>query len=190
MHFIIDSKNLLQSLAALGKNAMQHVRNWWTIDSDNTTAVVPEKMQIAALCYKRSSEGLQILLITSRGTGRWILPKGWPESKENRWKTARQEAYEEAGVIGKPRHDPIGTFNSYKDLNDGTRIPTLVTVYPVKVKSRKKSFPEAGQREFRWLPIEQAARAEGMRTLYEDALAKAADGATSVEEVLRTTRSE
>ncbi|MGI9400027.1 MAG: NUDIX hydrolase [Rhizobiaceae bacterium] len=117
----------------------------------------PEKTQIAALCYRTTKKGAKVLLITSRGTGRWILPKGWPLKNASSWKTAEQEAYEEAGIVGKPGRDPVGSFRSYKDLDSGERLRTEVVVYPVKVSDQKKSYPEAGQRELKWLRIEDAA---------------------------------
>lgn len=117
----------------------------------------PEQTQIAALCYRTTKKGAKVLLITSRGTGRWILPKGWPLKNTSSWKTAEQEAYEEAGIVGKPGHDPVGSFRSYKDMDSGERLRTEVVVYPVKVSGQKKSYPEAGQRELKWLPIEDAA---------------------------------
>ena len=117
----------------------------------------PDETQIAALCYRRSKKGAKVLLITSRGTGRWIIPKGWPMKEASSWKTAEQEAYEEAGIVGKPGREPVGSFRSYKDLDSGERLRTEVVVYPVKVSDQKKLYPEAGQRKLKWLPIEEAA---------------------------------
>ncbi len=117
----------------------------------------PAKTQIAALCYRTTKKGAKVLLITSRGKGRWIIPKGWPMEEASSWQTAEQEAYEEAGIVGKPGHDPVGSFRSYKDLDSGERLRTEVVVYPVKVSGQKKSYPEAGQRKLKWLPIEEAA---------------------------------
>ncbi len=117
----------------------------------------PDKTQIAALCYRTTKKGAKVLLITSRGTGRWIIPKGWPMKEASSWKTAEQEAYEEAGIVGKPGRDPVGSFRSYKDMDSGERLRTEVVVYPVKVSGQKKSYPEAGQRKLKWLPVEEAA---------------------------------
>lgn len=118
----------------------------------------PVTKQIAALCYRNMKGGPRILLITSRGTGRWILPKGWPLENETLWKTAKQEAFEEAGIVGKPSRKPVGSFRSHKDLSNGTRLATEIVVFPVKFVAQKKSFPEAGQRQMKWLPLEDAAR--------------------------------
>ena len=38
-----------------------------------------ESLQFAALPYQIDRQGtVRILLVTSRETGRWIIPKGWP----------------------------------------------------------------------------------------------------------------
>jgi 8-oxo-dGTP pyrophosphatase MutT (NUDIX family) len=125
----------------------------------------PVSKQIAALCYRNVKGGPRILLITSRGTGRWILPKGWPLENGTLWKTAKQEAFEEAGIVGKPSRQPVGSFRSYKDLSNGTRLATEVVVFPVKFVAQKKSFPEAGQRQMKWLSLEDAAQTCGDKTL-------------------------
>lgn len=62
--------------------------------------------QYAAICYRRTGESscpIEILLITSRGTGRWVIPKGWPMGKKKPHEVASQEAWEEAGVRGRVR---------------------------------------------------------------------------------------
>ena len=58
----------------------------------------PKRLQVAALCYRRDGDSKEVLLVTSRGTGRWILPKGWPIDGLDAGEAALQEAWEEAGV--------------------------------------------------------------------------------------------
>ena len=60
----------------------------------------PPRLQVAALCWRRSAKGLRILLITSRDTGRWVIPKGWPMRNRTEPEAAAREAYEEAGLRG------------------------------------------------------------------------------------------
>jgi 8-oxo-dGTP pyrophosphatase MutT (NUDIX family) len=59
------------------------------------------RTQFAALCYRVVKKKVKVLVISSRGTGRWIVPKGWPMDGKTPADAALQEAWEEAGVIGK-----------------------------------------------------------------------------------------
>ncbi len=70
--------------------------------------------QVAALVYRRDMGALRILVITSRGTGRWIIPKGWPQVGRTLAETALCEAYEEAGIRGEVAPVPIGSFHYCK----------------------------------------------------------------------------
>ena len=73
----------------------------------------PDRVQFAALCYDKDGPDRKILLITSRGTGRWILPKGWPIDGLDSPGAALQEAWEEAGVReGRPSPEPIDCCSS------------------------------------------------------------------------------
>ena len=77
--------------------------------------------QVAALPYRTNVEGeIEVLLISSRGKKRVIIPKGWQESKKP-WKAAEKEAREEAGVVGKIQHSSIGYFEYWKRLRDSLR---------------------------------------------------------------------
>ncbi|TIM18205.1 MAG: NUDIX domain-containing protein, partial [Mesorhizobium sp.] len=60
----------------------------------------PCRLQVAALPWRDTKHGIEIMLITSRDTGRWVLPKGWPEAKELLCEAAAREAGEEAGLRG------------------------------------------------------------------------------------------
>lgn len=113
--------------------------------------------QYAALCYRMSGKDtFEILLITSRDTGRWIIPKGWPIKGKSGAECALQEAFEEAGVQGTPAQDPIGVYAYDKVLSDGVQ-PCIVSVYPVEVRDLRKDFPEKGQRERAWFNPKKAA---------------------------------
>jgi len=118
----------------------------------------PNRFQVAALCYRGKGERREVLLITSRGTGRWILPKGWPIDGMNAAEAAMQEAWEEAGVKdGKIADQPLGEFHYVKHMDDGCAAPCSATVYPIKVKAMEEKFPEADERELKWVPAEEAA---------------------------------
>ncbi|MBB2169681.1 NUDIX hydrolase [Gluconacetobacter aggeris] len=130
----------------------------------------PVRLQYGALPYRFSDErDLEILLVTSRGRGRWIIPKGWPIKGMNPAKSAAREAYEEAGVRGSVGSKAIGRIRYDKILSDGeTYVLCELVVFPLKVKQQLKKWPEAGERELRWLPALQAlelADDEGLRDL-------------------------
>lgn len=115
--------------------------------------------QYAALCYRvHKKSGLQVLLVTSRDTGRWVLPKGWPMKDKSGPEAALREAYEEAGVIGDVRKSEVGLYPYDKRMEDGSVIPCVVTVFPVAVTKLAKSFPEMRQRIRRWVKPKKAAR--------------------------------
>lgn len=114
------------------------------------------RTQFGALCFRVHDGRVEILLITSRGTGRWIVPKGWPMDGETPAAAAATEAYEEAGVIGKV-HDQVLGFYSYSKGIDGDFLPCVVAVFPLKVDKLVRDFPEAGQRKRRWVSQKKAA---------------------------------
>lgn len=115
----------------------------------------PAVVQTAALCV-RPEDG-RVLLITSRDTGRWVLPKGWPMRCRTLAGAAAQEAWEEAGVIGTVEDTPCGHFGYLKRLRAGFAVPVLVEVYRLTVSGTAAAFPEAGQRTLGWFTPEEAA---------------------------------
>ena len=118
----------------------------------------PKRVQVAALCYRDAGDEKEVLLVTSRGTGRWILPKGWPMDGKNAAEAARQEAWEEAGVSeGQLDRAPIGAFSSEKEMDFGGVARCTTSVFPLKVEKLVDDFPEADERTRAWVPAEQAA---------------------------------
>ena len=118
------------------------------------------RAQIAALPYRIDKNRTMILLITSRGTGRWVLPKGWVEASDpDPAEAAAREALEEAGVIGEIYKTGMGTYTYFKSLDGGANVLCSVSVYPLQVKRELKSFKEAGQRILEWFSVEDAADA-------------------------------
>lgn len=118
----------------------------------------PKGLQVAALCTRGSGDAKEVLLVTSRGTGRWIIPKGWPIRGLASPQAALQEAWEEAGVKeATSGADPIGTYGYDKITGSGLPLPVETLVYPVEVDALENDFPEAGQRERRWVSPTEAA---------------------------------
>ncbi|MDE0968104.1 MAG: NUDIX hydrolase [Octadecabacter sp.] len=118
----------------------------------------PKGLQVAALCTRGVGDEKRVLLITSRGTGRWILPKGWPIRGLACSQAALQEAWEEAGVKdATAKDDPIGSYAYDKTMGSGLPVPVEALVYSVSVEGLEVVFPEAGQRELRWVTLTEAA---------------------------------
>ncbi|HEY0266969.1 MAG TPA: NUDIX hydrolase [Rhizomicrobium sp.] len=114
--------------------------------------------QVAALCWRTARTGmLEVLLITSLGSRRWILPKGWPEREMSLADNAAREAFEEAGVSGEVGTHAIGAYPYLKERKGGGAMACSVEVFALKVKAQADDWPEKGQREWTWLPPEKAA---------------------------------
>lgn len=120
----------------------------------------PVRMQCAALCYRfrKKSATPEMLVITSRDTGRWVIPKGWPMEGKMCHEAAAREAYEEAGVKGDASPDRIGFYMYDKGLNSGLKVECMVQVYPMVVLDIAKNFPEKGSRKSEWVSFEEASK--------------------------------
>ena len=114
--------------------------------------------QFAALPWRWQAGGqVRVLLITSRETRRWVIPKGWPMPDRSPDQAAAQEAYEEAGVVGEARPETLGAYVYDKRLRDGSVQPVTVQVFALEVYVERLAFPEQGQRDKRWLAPAEAA---------------------------------
>jgi len=116
------------------------------------------RVQYGALGYRSIDRGgIEILLITSRNTKRWIIPKGWPIKGLKPCDSAAQEAFEEAGVRGKVARRPLGKYIYSKLLKAGSKaVPCELQVYALEIHKQEKRWPEAGQREIKWFRPEEA----------------------------------
>jgi 8-oxo-dGTP pyrophosphatase MutT (NUDIX family) len=113
--------------------------------------------QVAALCWRMGKHGLEVLLVTSLNSKRWILPKGWPEPELSPAENAAREAFEEAGVTGKIGIQPVGHYHYLKERREGGGIPISVDVFALAVTKQVDDWPEKDQRSIVWVPLEQAA---------------------------------
>ncbi|MGE5503940.1 MAG: NUDIX hydrolase [Actinomycetota bacterium] len=116
-----------------------------------------EIKQYAALAYRMEDGHPMVVLVTSRETKRWILPKGQPEARRKPFEVAAQEAYEEAGLVGAVSTKPFAEVASYKRLKDGREVPTRLTIYLMQVDKQLDEWPEMHQRERRWVAPGEAA---------------------------------
>jgi 8-oxo-dGTP pyrophosphatase MutT (NUDIX family) len=89
--------------------------------------------QFAALPMKEAGDETLVLLVTSRDTGRWVLPKGWAEKRLSGKELAAKEAYEEAGIKGQVVGRAIGSYTYDKGLPGGGSMECLVDVFPMRV---------------------------------------------------------
>jgi len=113
--------------------------------------------QYAALPYALDSGHVKVMLITSRDTGRWIIPKGWPKPGVRPYQLAGIEAFEEAGVRGKVSKKALGHFRYNKLMDDGSKIKCDVGVYPLLVESQATDWPEKSERNCKWTKLSKAA---------------------------------
>jgi 8-oxo-dGTP pyrophosphatase MutT (NUDIX family) len=118
---------------------------------------MPCRIQVAAMPWRLTKNGVEILLVTSRGTGRWVIPKGWPEGREALHDAAAREAVEEAGVAGSISSRDIGRFYYAKKLPSGMEWRCEVVVFPMEVDRLADKWPEKKKRTRRWFTPAQAA---------------------------------
>jgi 8-oxo-dGTP pyrophosphatase MutT (NUDIX family) len=113
--------------------------------------------QVAALPVRREADGsVHVLLVTSRGTGRWVIPKGWPWHGCEDCVAAAHEAREEAGVLGLVQSQPLGSFVYEKRRSSGHEL-VRADVYMIEVASLLESWPEQDERQRAWFTLEDAA---------------------------------
>ena len=116
------------------------------------------RLQYGALPYRRSKgHPAEFMLVTSRETRRWIIPKGWPKNGKLPHRCAAHEAFEEAGVLGIVGRRPVGSFSYKKRLKSGRSVECEVRVFPLEVTRQKKEWPEKQQRRVKWLSAPKAA---------------------------------
>ena len=113
--------------------------------------------QYAALPYRLEKGELEVMLITSRGRGRWVIPKGWPMIGHKPHEAAEIEAFQEAGVKGKVAKKAIGTYAYSKRLPGGEERLFFVVVYPLRVTLEAVKWRERAERKRVWFARDDAA---------------------------------
>ena len=121
--------------------------------------------QVAALPFVAKASGFEVVLITSRNDGRWLIPKGWPEDDEALEMGAAREAQEEAGIIGDTHAKSIGSYVYMKLLSSGDRVRSNVSVFPLLVRELQSDWPERDSRKRRQVSLAKAARRVGDKNL-------------------------
>ncbi|MEQ9259107.1 MAG: NUDIX hydrolase [Roseovarius sp.] len=115
------------------------------------------RTQFAALCYRIRNDKPEFLMVTSRGTKRWIIPKGWPEDGMTPGESALREAWEEAGVTGRVTGPTLGLFSYHKEGGPDGTLPCVAMVYPVRVQALADDYPEISERRRKWMRPKKAA---------------------------------
>ena len=113
--------------------------------------------QVGALPVRSGPGGSEVMLITSRETRRWIVPKGWPMKGRKDHEAAAQEAFEEAGITGRIRKHPIGAYTYRKRIGKGSEA-CRVMVYRLDVDAEVPHWAEDGQRTRQWFELAEAAK--------------------------------
>ncbi len=113
--------------------------------------------QYGALPWREGDDGVEILLVTSRDTRRWVIPKGWPMKGRKPHIAAAIEASQEAGLRGKIEKSPLGAYEYEKRLKGSASVTCRVDVFPLLAQKQKKSWREKNQRAAHWFPASVAA---------------------------------
>ncbi|MDP2120472.1 MAG: NUDIX hydrolase [Hoeflea sp.] len=141
--------------------------------SDDTRFGGKPKRQAAAVVFRGTGDSRELMLITSRDTGRWIVPKGWIEPGEDGPAAALREAWEEAGVTGDVlASGPVGHYRYVKQRSRRGDALCDVDVYLVRLREEKNQWPEKGQRQRKWFPVATAiglVGEDGLKDVIRDA---------------------
>jgi 8-oxo-dGTP pyrophosphatase MutT (NUDIX family) len=117
-------------------------------------------LQYAALPYRHRADGtIEVMLVTSRETGRWVIPKGWPIRGLVPPDSAAREAMEEAGLAGRVGDRSIGFYHYEKRLADGSAVACEVETFAFEVEKQFTAWPEQDQRHTQWFALQGAADA-------------------------------
>jgi 8-oxo-dGTP pyrophosphatase MutT (NUDIX family) len=135
------------------------------------SAIAGARHQFGVLPYLVGEDGtLQVVLVTSRGSGRWTIPKGNPMAGKKPHKAAEKEALQEAGLVGKVGKKPVGSYALWKRM-DAHFVLATVTVFPLAVSQRLVTFKEMAQRRVEAYPqavaadlVQESGLAELIRT--------------------------
>mgnify|MGYP001548901915 CR=1 FL=1 len=144
-------------MKALKQLTRAAARSYTSLVTRENDGEVP--IQTGALPWRlASNKRIEVLLVTGRRSGRWMIPKGWPMPGKSLAEAAEQEAFEEAGVRGTIDPNPIGTFRHVKTQLAFGELEVDIIVHPLWVDRELPKWPELGQRKRKWFSAKEAAK--------------------------------
>jgi 8-oxo-dGTP pyrophosphatase MutT (NUDIX family) len=99
----------------------------------------------------------EVMLVTGRRSGRWMIPKGWPMAGKSLADSAAREAFEEAGIKGRVDPRPIGIFRHVKRHLLLGELEVDIQVHPLAVERELGDWPESAERTRKWFGVKEAA---------------------------------
>ncbi|MEG3895740.1 MULTISPECIES: NUDIX hydrolase [unclassified Microcoleus] len=109
--------------------------------------------QSGVIPYRILDGNIEVMLITSSGGKRWVIPKGLIEPDMTPEDSAAKEAWEEAGLLGRVFPDLMGTYEYYK-----SGCIWQVDVFLLQVETVVENWPEAYKRKRQWVSIPKAIK--------------------------------
>ena len=136
------------------------VRLKYSFSMRSKAVATSKRVQYAALPYRRTGAAdPEVMLVTSRGRQRWIIPKGWPHGGRAPCDSAAREAFEEAGILGEVGRRSGGHFVTRNGSRKGRVAVCNVHVFPLNVARQRPQWPEKNQRDIKWVSVKEAAEA-------------------------------
>ena len=108
--------------------------------------------QSGVIPFRKTKQGLEVLLITSIKKKKWIIPKGFVEFNLTPFESAKKEAYEEAGVYGTNETIELGHFENQKTIGI-----CHVKVFAMEVIEVLEEYPDKEKRKRKWFALKDAA---------------------------------
>jgi 8-oxo-dGTP pyrophosphatase MutT (NUDIX family) len=108
--------------------------------------------QSGVIPYRRTKDGLEVLLITSLKKKKWVIPKGFIEFNLSPFESAKKEAYEEAGILGANETMELGYFSNQKSIGI-----CHVKVFAMEVIEILDDYPEKIHRSRKWFNLKEAS---------------------------------
>ena len=109
--------------------------------------------QSGVIPYRIINGQIEVMLITSSGSKRWVIPKGLIEPDMTSQDSAAKEAWEEAGVLGQVFPNLMGIYEYYK-----SGCTWQVDVFLLQVETVLDNWPEAYKRKRQWVSIPKAIK--------------------------------
>lgn len=107
--------------------------------------------QSGVIPYRITKNGMEVMLITSLGKKKWIIPKGYVDYNLTPFESAKKEAYEEAGLLGSNETMELGVFKIKKPAGN-----FVMKVYSMEVQEVLDEYPEMNERKRKWFSPEEA----------------------------------